>query len=111
MGAQPLVLSSAAQAKLQAAMVAEQPLLIRSGLSAADAALLLREWEAFTAQDAGARYDMASHRGASRATLSEMWASNLRLVHDLVDSEVPLPNPVLTCLKSAAAGSVAAQAW
>ena len=83
MGRTPLELSRSAERALQAAMLSAQPLVVRSRLSEADALALVDEWELHVAQDATV-YRMADGKGKS--SLAAMWASPMRLEHDLQDT-------------------------
>ena len=90
MGYRPFGLSRSAEASLLAAISASQPLVLRSGLTAVDAAALVDEWVLHAAQDI-TPYQMADGKG--KQTLANMWASPLRLEHDLEDTDVG--NPVV----------------
>ena len=93
MGCTPLTLSHAAETALRAAMVSAKPLVVRSRLSEADALVLVDEWELHVAQDATV-YQMADGQG--KQLLAAMWASPMRLEHDLQDTATP--NPVVAWL-------------
>lgn len=106
MGRTHLSLSRGAEAALRASMSSAQPLVVRSMLSERDAMALVDEWELFVAQDSST-YQMAEGRG--KQLLSTMWASSMRLEHDLTDTSKP--NPVMKWLASSPRGSVAARVW
>ena len=93
MGRTPLTLSRAAETALRAAMVSAKPLVVRSRLSEADALVLVDEWELHVARDATV-YQMADGKG--KQSLAAMWASPMRLEHDLQDTATP--NPVVAWL-------------
>ena len=107
MGHAPFELSRSAEASLLAAISASRPLVLRSGLTAVDAAALVDEWELHVAKDI-TPYQMADGKG--KQTLANMWASPLRLEHDLEDTDVG--NPVIAWLENAQTGNgVSARAW
>ena len=95
MGHAPFELSRSAEASLLAAISASRPLVLRSGLTAVDAAALVDEWELHVAKDI-TPYQMADGKG--KQTLANMWASPLRLEHDLEDTDVG--NPVIAWLEN-----------
>ena len=101
MGRTPLTLSHAAETALRAAMVSAKPLVVRSRLSEADALVLVDEWELHVAQDATV-YQMADGQG--KQLLAAMWASPMRLEHDLQDTAIP--NPVVAWLRASPPDSV-----
>lgn len=106
MGRTPLTLSHAAETALRAAMVSAKPLVVRSRLSEADALVLVDEWELHVAQDATV-YQMADGQG--KQLLAAMWASPMRLEHDLQDTATP--NPVVAWLRASPPDSVGDRVW
>ena len=106
MGRTPLVLSRSAERALRVAMLSAQPLVVRSRLSERDTMGLVDEWELHVAQDS-TLYQMAEGKG--KQSLATMWASPMRLEHDLVDTTTP--NPVMAWLRASPPDSIGDRVW